>query len=565
MNKMCIRTLAIIALAASSALADDAFGQVAGSTRMAGNAGQAKSAQQGVVTIDGIVGEDGTIGMEEKDYVFLFGNVHRDTAVLRVLIQNAPDYFNAPDMPRFAIIGKERKFYLGIGGFAKASISYDFANPITNPLCFVTSSIPMENIPGNGALVQMNAGASNLFFNFIALPHTKNQIGAYINFDFSGNNANYGFSLKSAYLTYKGFTLGFKPSLFTDGAASAPTVDQQGPNAMTFLFNTVLNYQYAFNDHWKVGVGLEMPVVNATYNNYSYQVNQRVPDIPFYGQFSYKEGKAWIRLSGLIRNMYYRNVSEGSTEDVFGYGIKLSGTTLIGRKVKLFYQTVYGKGLGSYIQDLQGLGLDMVPAGYGGSGNTSDNSVSGPVSGDGGLNNSLELGTLESVEALGSYTGVMWQISPKFFTSATFSEVECFYPKAANDGSTAQPVAVTAPAAGTYGGGTYSSGTYGGNTYSSGTSGGGTIIAFGPATAPYTKATANNPAMANYAAQSDAVTKKMQSAPTYKRSKYFVANLFYNITPSVQAGVEYLWGSREDTDGTTHHNTRLQTAVRVNF
>ena len=511
MNKMCIRTLAIMAMAASSALADDAFCQVAGGTRAAGNAAQAQSAPQTTnlsqarVTVDGVVGADGTMGAEEKDYVFLFGNVHRDTAVLRVLIQNAPDYFNAPDMPRFAIIGKERKFYLGIGGYAKASISYDFANPVTNPLCFVTSSIPMEEIPGNGTLVQMNAGASNLFFNFIALPHTKNQIGAYINFDFSGNNANYGFSLKSAYLTYKGFTLGFKPSLFTDGAACAPTVDQQGPNAMTFLFNTVLNYQYAFNSHWKVGVGLEMPVVNATYNNYSYQVNQRVPDIPFYGQFSYKEGKAWIRLSGLIRNMYYRNVSEGSTEDVFGYGIKLSGTTPLGRKVKLFYQTVYGKGLGSYIQDLQGLGLDMVPASASGTCGTSGTSGTSGISGTaasasasgtcgfGGLDNSLKLGTLESVEALGSYTGLMWQISPKFYTSATFSEVECFYPEAADDGSTAQSVSM------------------------------------------------------------------------YKRSKYFVANMFYNITPSVQAGLEYLWGSRENVDGTTHHDTRLQTAVRVNF
>lgn len=445
MNKMCIRTLAIIALAASSVFADDAFGQVARSAQ------QTKNAQQDV-----------TVGAEEKDYVFLFGNVHRDTAVLRVLIQNAPDYFNAPDMPRFAIIGKERKFYLGIGGYAKASISYDFANPITNPLCFVTSSIPMENMPGNGALVQMNAGASNLFFNFIALPHTKNQIGAYINFDFSGNNADYGFSLKSAYLTYKGFTLGFKPSLFTDGAACAPTVDQQGPNAMTFVFNTVLNYQYAFNSHWKVGAGLEMPVVNATYNEYSYQVNQRIPDIPFYGQFSYKDGTAWIRLSGLIRNMYYRDDIDGSTEDVLGYGVKLSGTTPIGRQLKLFYQTVYGKGLGSYIQDLQGLGLDMAPK------------------------DTVQSGSLESVEALGSYTGLMWQISPKFCTSATFSEVECFLPNS--------------------------------------------VV-----------------------------------SSTYKRGIYVVANVFYNITPSVQAGMEYLWGSRENVNGETHHNTRLQTAVRVNF
>lgn len=427
MNKMCLSTLAIIAVAASSVLADDAFAQ----DNMAG-------------TVLGTVGAQ-----------------HQDTALVRVLVQNAPDYFNAPDMPRFAIIGKERKFYLGIGGYVKASISYDITNPITRPLNFTTSSIPMDNLPGNGALVQMSAGASNLFFNFIALPHTKNQIGAYINFDFSGNNANYGFSLKSAYLTYKGFTMGFKPSLFTDGAACAPTIDQQGPNAMTFVFNTVLNYQYAFNKHWEVGVGIETPVVNATYNQYSCQVNQRIPDIPFYGQFSYKDGEAWIRLSGLIRNMYYRNSLDGSTEDVFGYGVKLSGITKIGGKVKLFYQTIYGKGLGSYVQDMHGLGLDMVPV-------------------------VAHEGTMESVEVLGSYTGVMWQISPKFFTSATFSEVECFLPEDINPS-------------------------------------------------------------------------------TYKKAKYLVANLFYNITPSVRAGMECLWGSRENMDGATRHNNRLQTAVRVNF
>ena len=52
---------------------------------------------------------------------------------------------------------------------------------------------------------------------------------------------------------------------------------------------------------------------------------------------------------------------------------------------------------------------------------------------------------------------------------------------------------------------------------------------------------------------------------TYKNAKYAVANMFYNITPSVQAGVEYLWGSRENIDGISRHDTRLQTAVRVNF
>ena len=40
----------------------------------------------------------------------------QDTIVLKVLEENAPKYFNAPGMPRFSVIGKEREFYLGIGG-----------------------------------------------------------------------------------------------------------------------------------------------------------------------------------------------------------------------------------------------------------------------------------------------------------------------------------------------------------------------------------------------------------------------------------------------------------------
>lgn len=466
MFKVCIRTLVIIILTASSALTDGAVAQMTGSGQkkrdIQQNSAEMQSVQvaDGIANVDGVVGLDGDIGMEEKDYVFLFGNVHRDTAVVRVLVQNAPDYFNAPDMPRFAIVGKERKFYLGIGGFVKASVSYDLGHPIDNPLCFVTSAIPMDNVPGNGALVQMNAGASNLFFNFVALPHTKNQIGAYVNFDFSGNGANYGFSLKSAYFTYKGFTLGYKPSLFTDGAASVPTVDQQGPNAMTFVFNTVLNYQYAINKHWSVGAGLEMPNVNATYDDYTYGVNQRIPDIPFYLQYSWADGQAWLRLSGLVRNMYYRDKNTGTTKDEIGYGIKLSGVSFLARNLKLYSQCIYGKGVGSYIQDMQGLGLDMIP--------TETN------------------GTLESVAAWASYVGLQWKISPKFSVSSTYSMVDAFLP--------------------------------------------------------------------DYA-----------PASTYKHAQYVVSNMFYNITPSVQAGVEYLWGCRENADGNFKQDTRLQSAVRVNF
>ena len=325
----------------------------------------------------------------------------QDTLVLKVLEENAPKYFNAPGMPRFSVIGKDQEFYLGIGGYIRGSVSYDMGNPIESPIYFVTSAIPMDNGPGNSGLFQMSAASSNIFFNFVALPQTENKVGAYVDFGFGDGMNSYGFSLKAAYLTYRNWTVGYSTSLFTDGAAAAQTIDQQGPNAMTFLFNTVIDYQIALNKHWKLGIGAEYPSVNATYGTTGAEVNQRVPDIPFYVQYSWKEGKGWLRLSGLLRNMGYYNQIAGKRENEAGIGIKLSGASPIGKRFVLYSQSVYGKGIASYVQDLQGLGVDMVP-------------VTG--------------GSLEGVDVVGSYIGLQYMINSKLSASATFSEVKCFYP-----------------------------------------------------------------------------------------------------------------------------------------
>ena len=332
----------------------------------------------------------------------------RDTLVLKVLEENAPKYFNAPGMPRFSVIGKEQEFYLGIGGYIRGTLSYDLGNPIESPVYFVTNAIPMDNPPGNGSLFQMSAASSNLFFNFVALPQTKYKVGAYVDFGFGEGLDGYGFSLKTAYLTFRNWIVGYNTSLFTDGAAAAQTIDQQGPNAMTFLFNTVVDYQKTLGKHWKIGVGAEFPSVNATYGEYSRKVNQRLPDIPFYVQYSWKEGKGWLRFSGLLRNMYYYNdVAQGVGYEP-GIGFKLSGASPFGKKFTLFSQSVYGRGIASYVQDLQGLGMDMVPLADGS-------------------------GKMEGIDVVGSYIGLQYMVNSKFSTSATFSEVKCFLPDNAED------------------------------------------------------------------------------------------------------------------------------------
>lgn len=343
-----------------------------------------------------------------ENLTFVWGEKNRDTSIVKILMDNAPKYFNAPGMPRFAIIGNQNKFYLGIGGYAKATISYDWGNPIANNCHFTTSSIPMNNPKGNEGLIQFSAQTSTIAINFVALPGTDNQIGAYFNINFS--NPNYAPMVLNAYAKYRGFTAGYAFSLFSDVMAGPPTIDFEGPNGWTLIPNAVIDYEHNFGKHWGVGIGLEMPIASyavdpATEDPTTYSVNQRVPDIPAYVQYSWKDRSSWVRVSGIIRNMLYRdNLADKNVNNV-GWGVKFSGSASIGKKITTFYQAVYGHGISSYMQDIYGGQLDMTP--------------------QRGWDRRLN-GRLANVGVWGGYLGVQYNFTPTIFASCTYSLVRTF-------------------------------------------------------------------------------------------------------------------------------------------
>lgn len=320
----------------------------------------------------------------------------------------APAAFKVPSAPRFAFVGKDRKFYLGIGGTLKTTVSYDFGDPITSANCFTTSAIDMAPTPGNNGLIQFSGQQSSIFLNFVALPGTKNQVGVYISGNFMGNG--YGFQLQFAYAKYRGFTAGYDYTMFMDVAATPPTIDYEGPNALTGFPNAVVHYRHAFNDKWGIGIGAELPQASYTNSASTYTVNQKVPDIPAYLQYSWGGGQSWIRVSGLLRSIAYRDVAKQSTESVVGWGVKASGSFTAGNLVT-YYQATYGKGMSSYIQDLNGGGLDLTP-------------------------DPTEAGKLVATPVWGGYLGLQYNFSPKVYASATYSHVRNYADKYAG-GSTA--------------------------------------------------------------------------------------------------------------------------------
>ena len=334
----------------------------------------------------------------------LFNDVVDSLKVYEAFAENSPADSKIPNAPRFALVGKNNKFYLGIGGDVKATMNYDWGSPITNPNCFTTSDIPMpgkDGFNGNKGWFGISAQQTDLFLNFVALPDNPNKIGFYLNATLLGNG--YTPQIRSAYVSYRGIEAGYGFSLFTDLAADPTTIDYEGPNAFTVVINAKLDYRHTFGKHFGIGVGAEMPMASYTNANHTSTVTQRIPDIPAYVQWNFGNNNR-IRLSGLLRNMQYRNGVKAETKNAVGWGVQLSGNFNICDKLVGYYQATYGKGMTSYFEDLTGDGLDMVPV--------ADNP-----------------GQLETVKAWGAYMGLQYNFSPKCYCTAIYSHLRNYAPK----------------------------------------------------------------------------------------------------------------------------------------
>ena len=308
--------------------------------------------------------------------------------------ENAPEGLKDA-VPHFAIFGKRDKFYLGIGGAIKLTAGVDAGDPISNPNEFITADIePAE--PGNDTRFHISAMQSNLFFNFVALPHSDNQIGAFIGMNFLNN---YVPVLQYAYLKWRGIKGGYDYSLFSDYGAMPPTIDYEGPNAATAFPVPTVSYSYSFgkNKAWTVAAGLELSQLSLTNSARSRNISQGAPDIPAAIRYSWNGKNDWIRLSAILRNMYYYNTAQDKKVDVVGWGISLSGTAEICPNLRGYWCGTYGHGVASYIQDLNGGNLDLTPRG-------SDASV-------------------RASKTWGAFGGLQYNFTPDVYVSASYSHV----------------------------------------------------------------------------------------------------------------------------------------------
>lgn len=306
--------------------------------------------------------------------------------------------FRQVGLPRFIIAGREQKMIFGLGGNVSMRLSYDF-DGMARSLDFVTSTIPVPNVPTAARQTQFDASTSTLFFKAIARAGRLGNIVGYIQSNFRGQDNSFG--LQMAYIELAGFSVGRRFTTFCDLEASPSTVDYEGPNSYQTICNTMIRYARKFNEHWSMAVAAEMPDVSATWSSETESLPQRVPDFPVYLQYSWNNGQSHLRTSAVFRDMCYFNRQSQQVHSVFGWGVQLSSSVQIGKPVTLYMQMLYGEGIAAYIQDIADTGLDLVP-------------------------DPKQANALQALPMMGWIAGLQWRFSPKFISTLVYSGVDVF-------------------------------------------------------------------------------------------------------------------------------------------
>lgn len=266
-------------------------------------------------------------------------------------------YTDASD-PRFMISNEDDTFSFGIGGMIYLNTGYGFNGSVQNE-GFKTYDIDVPTYYAGTYFI--NPGGSRL--NFKAKLKVRQQ--RLISFIELGVNDSNNLVLRHAYFTIAGLTVGYTYSYFMDMKAGPMTVDSQGPNTQIFCKHAILGYEFNILPKWTFGVSIEKPnscISSKNLNQYGiWEEYQKMPD--FILRTGYDFGCGHIQFATVLRRISYWKADSLATLDVepeqnrtyneFCYGLALSGHVDIVKGLMFTFQGLYGKGVGSYIQDLK--------------------------------------------------------------------------------------------------------------------------------------------------------------------------------------------------------------------
>ena len=266
-----------------------------------------------------------------------------------------PLAYNDPAAPRFIFFDDNKNFIFGVGGYVQLSGVYDF-NGVEDYNFFTTSTIAMKGHQP-GASYGMTIGQSRLFFKLVGNTDVGRLV-SYIEMEFQGPQNTP--KLQQAFVQFKGFTLGQAWSTFGDMTAVPTTIDEEGPSSGIEIRQPMLRYTYHINDRWQSSLALEYAKASYTTGKNAESIRQKVPDIPLNVRYTMKNG-SHVQVGAILRNIGYKNVVKDKDKIRTGWGVMGSGKLNITSSTSFLFQAEYGKGIANYIQDISGIGYDLIP------------------------------------------------------------------------------------------------------------------------------------------------------------------------------------------------------------
>ena len=276
--------------------------------------------------------------------------------VVEIFQNTQSNYYHDARAPRFVLVDQEGKWGLGIGGYLQAKVEYDFDRAVDN-VDFLPSAIYGKG--GPSSQLQMDMTNSTIFMKLVGKSRFLGDFVVYTSGNWRGSGL--GFQLLNAYMSTKYLKFGYGVGNFMDINALPTTIDYGGPCGMTFYRTTQVMLQYGFDWGLSMGVALENPNVAMETNEYISVDAQRVPNVPVYIQYDLMgNSNNHIRVGAVMRDMYYTDKVSGKNSDKVGWGVQASLLATIGG-LQLNGQFTMGEGIGSFVNNISNIGVDLVP------------------------------------------------------------------------------------------------------------------------------------------------------------------------------------------------------------
>jgi hypothetical protein len=275
------------------------------------------------------------------------------------------------DEPRYFRI-PQTNTYLDIGGYIMFDAIYD-TKKMGNKTGFSPSTIPTD-FDGTEGETTFSAGQTRLHIKSIT-PTEYGDLRTLVEFDFYNTDNSADFHSLRYWGELAGWGAGRQFTAFMDISVFPNILDYWGPNGMIFVRQAQARYTHSFDKGLDWALALEDPDSDVTAPiGETGSGAETLPD--FTTHLRWEDDFGHVQLAGLLRKITFE-ADTGSDDSTMGWGVNLSSAINTVGKDRIVFQSVYGEGIGRYMNDtccgcggldaaFDGAGdLDAVPS-YGG-------------------------------------------------------------------------------------------------------------------------------------------------------------------------------------------------------